>query len=114
LNNKCFVLNIIKNFNFQGFEEREVTCVSSVSGKQVDETHCVVHEEKPNSRRSCESHKSCKPVATWRTGSWGEVRTYFSVIVFVWIHLITINYNTSNLKCQDYLKLNIQVVTIVF
>lgn len=56
----------------KGFEEREVTCVSSASGKLVDETHCVVHREKPEARRLCESHKSCKPVSTWRTGSWGE------------------------------------------
>lgn len=60
----------------QGFEERDVTCVSSVSGVVVDETHCVVHKEKPESRRSCESHRSCKPVATWRTGQWGEVSTF--------------------------------------
>ncbi|XP_050424208.1 A disintegrin and metalloproteinase with thrombospondin motifs 9-like isoform X2 [Adelges cooleyi] len=56
----------------QGYEERDVTCVSSVSGKLVDETHCVVHKEKPESRRQCESHKSCKPAAKWRTGQWGE------------------------------------------
>ncbi|VVC45349.1 Peptidase M12B, ADAM-TS,Metallopeptidase, catalytic domain,ADAM-TS Spacer 1,Peptidase M12B, partial [Cinara cedri] len=62
-----------------GFEERDVTCVSSVSGVAVDETHCVVHKEKPESRRSCESHKSCKPVAIWRTGQWGEV----SVLIFL-------------------------------
>lgn len=50
--------------------------MSSVNGKIVDETHCVVHNEKPESRRSCESHKSCNNiVGTWRTGSWGEVRT---------------------------------------
>ncbi|XP_025423198.1 A disintegrin and metalloproteinase with thrombospondin motifs 9-like isoform X2 [Sipha flava] len=56
----------------KGFEEREVTCVSMVSGKPMDESHCAVQEEKPESRRSCESHRSCQPVYTWRTGPWGE------------------------------------------
>lgn len=69
------ILDLNLNRNFQGFEEREVTCVSSASGKLVDETHCVVHREKPEARRLCESHKSCKPASTWRTGSWGEVST---------------------------------------
>ncbi|XP_050542210.1 A disintegrin and metalloproteinase with thrombospondin motifs 20-like isoform X1 [Daktulosphaira vitifoliae] len=60
----------------QGFEERDVTCVSSVSGQLVDETHCAVQMEKPESRRSCESHKRCKPVAKWKIEKWGDCSAF--------------------------------------